>query len=290
VADHWIIGRISTAAASGSSVMPVHAQFGVRALEARPGHTAFGQAMGPALLDAHGRLCPGAFLVAADAALGSSVASALSPMTSIMSLTIHAQFVTLEPGRASDFTVRADAVHVGPESGLSAGEIVGDDGRLIARISGHCGFTPVDAPPSTGASGTAPHPPLNGAQPDSELAPIAVHRAGARLHVGDDGDVRVSASSTPATRNSRGDLQGGVLALLAEQAISACLVRRTPALAQADTMELDITYLRPVRIEEPDVEFVARAEHAGRRFGLAHARAVDGAGRLVVSATGSRYR
>ena len=77
--------------------------------------------------------------------------------------------------------------------------------------------------------------------------------------------------------------------MLAEQAITACLVRASPPMATADTMELDITYLRPVRAEVPELRITARSDHAGRRFALAHASARDGAGQLVVSASGSRY-
>src|SRR3954451_19897528 len=137
---HWLIERIRTAAAAQAALMPVHAEFGVRALDAQPGRSEFGQTMGPWLLNAHGRLCPGAFLVAADAALGTSIATALPLELSVMSLTIHAQFVTLDPGRAGDFTVRGDAVEIGAGSGFAAGTIVDDHGRVIARISTQCGF------------------------------------------------------------------------------------------------------------------------------------------------------
>ena len=277
--------------------MPVHAQFGVHALGARPGHIEFGQRMGPWLLDRHGRLCPGAFLVAADAALGSAIASTLDG-TSVMSLTLHAEFVTLDPGDAAGFTVRGGGVQASAGSGFATGEIIDDTGRLIARISTHCGFLPLTLPPGSAAVGypisAAPEPAelgaLRAADTGTELAPIAAHRAGATLFADHADDaVQVRATSTPAVRNGRGDLQGGVLGLLAEQAITACLLRGTPTLARATAAELDIAYLRPVRAEVPDVVLVARSEHAGRRFALARAQGRDGAGRLVVSASGSRY-
>ena len=115
---HWLVERIRAAAATQAAFMPVHAEFGVRAIDAQPGRSEFGQVMGPWLLDGHSRLCPGAFLIAADAALGSAVATMLPLDTSVMSLTIHAQFVTLVPGRAGDFTVRGDAVEIGAGSGV----------------------------------------------------------------------------------------------------------------------------------------------------------------------------
>ncbi len=290
----WLVERIHAAAAEEATLLPVHATFGVRALEARPGYTQFGQRMGPWLLDRAGRLCPGAFMIAADAALGSAVSTALADGLSVMSLNIHAQFVTLDPGAADDFTVQAEARHLGPTSGFAAGEIVDGAGRLIARLSTQCGYVPIAEPPAIAVGPvrigeedwTAPGSP-------GGLAAIAERQVGARLVDRGDGRITITAESGPAVRNSRGVLQGGVLGLLAEQALTACLVRSSPALVDADTMELDVSYLRGVAAEQPDdrpvIELTARAEHAGRRFGVARATCRDAAGRLVVSAVGSRY-
>jgi uncharacterized protein (TIGR00369 family) len=290
VPKQWLVERIRAAAESDAALLPVHATFGVRAVDARPGSTAFGQQMGPWLLDRSGRLCPGAFMIAADAALGSAVNTALADDATVVSLTIHTQFVTLDPGGAIDFTVRAQAQHIGPASGFSTGEIVDDRGRLIAHIATQCGFLQLHAPPPiTRGPVRIADDDWSVATSDTGLAAVAERRAGARLLSSHNGQVVVTAESTPAVRNSRGVLQGGVLALLAEQAISACLVRSSPALAHAETMELDVSYVRGVGADQPGVEITARAEHAGRRFALAHASCRDGAGRLVVSAVGSRY-
>ena len=286
----WLVERIRAAAADGAALLPVHATFGVRALDASPGSTAFAQRMGPWLLDRDGRLCPGTFMIAADAALGSAVNTALGAGLTVMSLTIHAQFVTLDPGAATDFTVRAEAQHVGTASGFSAGEIVDDAGRLIARLSTQCGYLPLAVPPviARGAVRIAEED-WTAATNGTGLAAVAERRVGARIVDSRDGQVTISAESGPAVRNSRGALQGGVLGLLAEQAISACLVQGSPTLAQAATMELDVSYLRSVGADQRRVEVAARAEHAGRRFALARATCRDGAGRFVMSAVGSRY-
>jgi len=290
VPKEWLVERIRAAAAEEAALLPVHAAFGVRAVDAQPGRTAFGQRMGPWLLDRDGRLSPGAFMVAVDAALGSAVNTAAAEASTVMSLTIHAQFVTLDPAGARDFTVRARAGHIGPTSGFSSGEIVDDNGRLIATVSTQCGFMRLAAPPALSSG------PVTIADGDWSvepagpgLAPLAERRAGARLVAAADGRVTVSARASATVRNSRGVVQGGVLALLAEQALSACLVRSSPGLAAADTMELDVSYLRAADADQPDLEITAHTEHAGRRFGLARATARDGAGRLVLSASGARY-
>jgi uncharacterized protein (TIGR00369 family) len=287
---HWLVEGIRASAAENASLMPVHAEFGVRAIDAQPGRIEFGQAMGPWLLDGTDRLCPGAFLVAADAALGTAVATMLPTELSVMSLSLRAQFATLDPGTAGDFRITGEAVELGARSGFAAGTIVDDHGRVIARISTHCGFLP--AVPRAFAPVPLPAPdagPTGSSAGDARLAAIARRRTHARIVEDPSDSLILAAVSTPSVRNARGELQGGVLALLAEQAITACLVRDSPAMAAADTMELDITFLRPVRAEHPEVQVTARCEHAGRRFALARAQAHDAAGRLVVSASGSRY-
>jgi uncharacterized protein (TIGR00369 family) len=289
--EHWIVERVRAAAASGSAYIPVHAVFGVRARDAAPGRTAFGQAMGSHLLDAAGMLCPGAFLIAADAALGSAIATMLPPTDSVLSLSLHAEFCTLDPGTAADFTIRAHDVEIRGTSGFARGEIRDDNGRPIARLSTQCGYTPVSR--SRWSTDPVPVPVpsehVPSAAPRSGLAAIAEHRAGARIVEDTDDALTVAARSTPEICNSRGDLQGGVLGLLVEQALTARLVRATPALSCASTAELDLHFVRAVRADHPEVEITARSEHAGRRFGVARAAGRDGAGRLVVSAFGSRF-
>jgi len=290
VPKQWLVERIRAAAAEQAALLPVHATFGVHALDARPGRTAFAQQMGPWLLDRQGRLCPGAFMVAADAALGSAVNTALADGLTVTSLSISAQFVTLEPGSAEQFTVQAEARPLGSSSGFSAGEIVDDAGRTIAILSTHCAYLPLEQPPAI-ARGPVRIGEESWPAPaeDSGLAPIAERTTGARLVDSRDGRVTLTAESGPTVRNSYGAMQGGVLALLAEQAISACLLRSAPPLRRADTMELHVSYLRGVRPDQPAVEVTALAEHAGRRFALARASGRDTAGRLVIAAVGSRY-
>lgn len=288
-----IIDRIVAAAGTGSAILPLHGRFGVRALSARPGAVEFGQRMGPWLLDRQGRLSPGAFLVGADAALGSAVASALDESISVMSLSIRTQFVRLHPGEATEFVLRGEATHIGGDIGCAAGEIVDDAGRLVANISTVCCFGPGGAPmpltPGFPADRSVDWPAPDGGR-EGPLSPLATYLAGARVVEAVDGELRVAATSSPDLCNSRGDLQGGVLGMLAEQALSACLVRGTPAVAQADNMELHVTFLRAVRLDRPDLELVARSEHASRRFAVARAHGVDSSGRTVVTASGSRFR
>jgi uncharacterized protein (TIGR00369 family) len=284
-----IVDMIRSAARHDRALVPVHAHFGVRAVAAEIGQVEVAQAMGSHCLDRHGRLSPGAFLVGADAALGAAVASALPDQLSVISLTLRMEFIRLQLAGTEDFLIRGRVVHIGDHSGFAHGEIIDDAGDTIAFLSTHCAFAPSHAGGLAGP-GFPIDPSLRSLTAHHDiLGPLAV-RAGARLIEGDDGEVRLVASPTPEMCNSRGDVQGGVLGMLAEQAVTACLVRNTPAVGGADAMELSVTYVRPVRGERPDIEVVARPEHASRRFASAHAVGYDSSGRVVITASGSRYR
>ena len=284
-----IVDMIRAAALHERAVRPVHAHFGVRAVSAGVGHVELAQAMGPYCLDRHGRLSPGAFLVGADGALCAAVASRLPDQLSVVSLTLHMEFIRLQPAASEDFLIRGRVAHLGNQSGFAHGEILSGTGEMIAFLSTHCAFIPNHAAAPTGP-GFPIDPSLGSltAHGDDDLGPLSV-RAGARLVEGNDGEVRLVASPTPEMSNIRGDVQGGVLGMLAEQAVTACLIRSTPAVAGADAMELSVTYVRPLRSERPDVEIVARPEHASRRFASAHAVGYDSSGRVVITASGSRY-
>jgi uncharacterized protein (TIGR00369 family) len=286
-----VLERIRTAALTDQAFIAVHARFGVRAVSAEVGYIEVAQAMGDYCLDRRGRLSPGAFLVGVDAALGAAVASRLPDLVSVASLTIHLEFVDLKPPPTTDFVFRGRTTHIGEHAGFASGEIVTDTGHVVAHMSTQCALVPIDTPPPV-----IPGCPIDSSlltladDGDEALAPLATARAGARLIATSDDEVRLAATSEPDMCNSRGTVQGGVLAMLAEQAVTAALVRSNPSLSAAETMSLDITYMRPVVPERPHVEIVARTEHTTRRFASAHAVGRDNSGRVVITASGSRYR
>lgn len=285
-----VLDRIREAAVTDEAFIAVHGRFGVRAVSAEVGYVEVAQAMGSYCLDRRGRLSPGAFLVGVDAALGAAVASRLPDLVSVASLTIHLEFLDLRPVRTVDFVFRGRATHIGKDTGFASGDIVTDCGQVVAHMSTQCAFVPIDTPPPV-----IPGCPVDASlltlsdEGDEALSPIATARAGARLVATTQDEVRLAATSEPDMCNSRGTVQGGVLAMLAEQAITAALTRSNPALAEATTMSLDITYVRPVVPARPHIEIVARTEHATRRFASAHAVGRDDSGRVVITASGSRY-
>ena len=285
-----IVHRIRAAAAADAAFLPVHARFGVRAVSAEVGRVEVAQRMGPYCLDRHGRLSPGSFLVGSDTALGSSIASRLPDDRSVVSLTIHLRLLEMDAGASREFRLIAKAAHLTGSAASATGRIIDDTGRLVALLSTHCAVVPSDRPLPVGTSYPLDDCLVPEQRPDSEFSPLATTCADARSFSVEDGAVGLAATATPELGNSRGVLQGGVLGLLAEQAVSASLIRATPALAAADSMDLHVSYLRPVRPDHPHLRIVARPEHASRRFAVAHGVGHDDSGRAVVSVSGSRYR
>jgi uncharacterized protein (TIGR00369 family) len=196
----------------------------------------------------------------------------------------------MDAGAAREFCLRAEAAHITESAASATGQIVDDTGRLVALMSTRCAVVRNDRPPPVGPTYPLDDCLIPAQRPDDEFSPLATARVAARSFSVEDGAVGVAATSTPELGNSRGDLQGGVLGLLAEQAVSACLIRATPALAAADSMDLHVSYLRAVRPDHPHIRIVARPEHASRRFAVAHGAGHDDSGRAIVSVSGSRYR
>lgn len=297
-----LVDLVRAAAAERRALVPVHARFGVRCVGADTGRVDMGQSMGPHLLDGADALSPGAFLIAADAALGAAIATALPTDRAPVSLTLDAQFLRLQVDGCSDFLVTGEVSHLDEGSASARGSIRDDLGRTLALLSTHCAVLPtrVRRSPGPGASTTSSSThcvPLDdmtlpaSADHLPGLTPLAAHRAGVRrLPPGTDGDTRLALSAESGMCNSRGEVQGGVLGFVLEQAVTTCLRDQSPAGTNAGTMGLHVAYLRAVRPGQRPLEVVARPEHSGRRFATAHAVMRDGDGRAVASAMGSRYR
>lgn len=79
---------------------------------------------------------------------------------------------------------------------------------------------------------------------------------------------------------------GGILAAVADFAISTAVITQQPAGADVVTTNLAVTYLRPVPLADR-YRFEGRVVHRGRTLVHAEATLTDGSGRELVRATAS---
>ena len=284
-----IVEVLREAIAANQPFVPVHAVFGVLPVAVGHGTTTFRQDMGSHVLDRHGRISPGALFVAIDGALGSAIGTVLPEGRSLTTLHMRAQFLCLEPAGIGALTVRADVRHVGTDTAIADGEVLDDQGRLLARTSTRCGLLPQPSPLRIDRTAAVlPAKPWVDEGP-GVLAAVAEHHLGARVAAVEPGHVVLTATPGPAVRNARGHVQGGVLGMLAEQAVTLAVLKASPDLVTSDAADLDFTYVRPATGDGRPLTVEARVEHAGRRFTVARAEVRDCEGRLVLLAAGSRY-
>ena len=112
-------------------------------------------------------------------------------------------------------------------------------------------------------------------------------RSGLRLLSHGDGEARMECPVIPATQNVNGDLHGGLIALLVDEA-------GTVALASADrdgrpgvTTDLSVSYLNPGR--PPRVIAQARTLKIGRTLGTVQVDVLGEDGRLVATGRMTKF-
>jgi uncharacterized protein (TIGR00369 family) len=122
-----------------------------------------------------------------------------------------------------------------------------------------------------------------GELPDPPMARLV----GARLDYVGDGEVRFSCVPDESVYNPFGIVHGGLLCTLLDFAAGGAVHTRLPAGVGCSSIELKVSYLRPVRAGTGAIEVHGRVLRVGGRvaFAEAHARAADG--ELVGHATSS---
>lgn len=271
----------------------------------------------------HGSVPGGVLALAADAALGCAVQSLLPAHTQYT--TAEMSMTYLRPVRVgSVVTAHGRALHTGQTLGLSAGEIIDSDGRLVAfstsrmRIFGDATSSVptrggTAAPPASegGSQGAdeGPDPyrrPMSGERIDEA---VFRERSGVEIiHAQIKGELPLppmhhllGIAPTEATLGAAtcampltgwlatpfGWPQGGFIVLLADLALA--LATQT-TLAKGEGMasvDIKVNFLRPVAGDGSVLEARAKVVHRGRSLTVGTAEILGADGRPVALATGS---
>ncbi|SNQ50423.1 hypothetical protein FRACA_460013 [Frankia canadensis] len=284
------LARLRATVAAGADLIPAHRYFGTRITEVAPGHAVYAQRVDGRILDEAGRLAPGTLFIAIDGALGSAVASTVPAGKVMTTLEIHAHFLRLGRPAGERLHLWGRVDHASARSVISSGEVVeAEGGAVIAYVSTKCALLtvpPSPRPAPVSAPLAAPDPTTTTSSPD--------WRPYLRLRTADvcAAAATLTAVADPSLINSRGQIQGGVLAMLAERAMSAALdeASPTPAGAAVDGETFDFTFVRSIPGDGSALTATAEVEHPGRRFAVARAVVADAAGRTLVLARASRLR
>jgi uncharacterized protein (TIGR00369 family) len=271
----------------------------------------------------HGGVPGGTLALAADAALGCALQSLQPPHTQYT--TAEMSMTYLRPTRVgSVITANGRALYTGRTMGLSAGEVVDGEGRLVAYTTSRMRiFSDVTTgAPSRG--GTAPPPVAQRESPvaddglDPYLRPVSGERIDEHefltrsgvdivqaqirgelplppLHhllgiVPTEATLGAATCSMPLTgwlATPFGWPQGGFIVLLADLALA---MATQTTLAKGEGMasvDIKVNFLRPVAGDGSRLEARAKVVHRGRSLTVGTAEILGADGRPVALATGS---
>ena len=120
-------------------------------------------------------------------------------------------------------------------------------------------------------------------------APAAAVLVGIDLLEVDDGRTLFGFTPDAAFDNAQGAVNGGVLAVLADFAVSTSLMTRLPLGPTVSTTNLNVTYVRPVPVDGPVLRAEGRVLHLGRTLAHTEATVVDDQGRRYLHATATLH-
>ena len=287
------------------------------------GSAAFSLPVSPWFEWSHGGVPGGVLALAADAALGCALQSLLPAHTQYTTAEMSMTYV--RPARiGSVITTLGRALYTGRTMGLSTGEVVDGDGKLVAYSTSRMRiFGEADAgAPARGGTAAPPSHPSRHAEaedgPDPYLRPVAGERIDQEefrtrsgveiLHAQIRGELPLPPMHhllgivpTEATLGAAtcamplsgwlatpfGWPQGGFIVVLADLALA--LATQT-TLAKGEGMasvDIKVNFLRPVAGDGSTLEARAKVVHRGRSLTVGTAEILGADGRPVALATGS---
>ena len=121
---------------------------------------------------------------------------------------------------------------------------------------------------------------------DGELPPppISGLMAFSAVSVG-DGEVEFACTPDESAYNPIGLVHGGLVCTLLDSVVGCAVHSTLPAGTGYTSLEIKVSYLRPVRQGEGDLRAIGRVTKPGRRAAFAEGEVRDGAGKLVATAS-----
>ena len=263
---------------------------GMRLEQVRDGHARFSMPISPWLAGPDGAVGLGPLTIPTDAAMACAIIAGLRPHTGLTTTELSLRRLRAAP-LGQRLTAEGRLVDWGDGVALADCSLVDETGALIARAESLCVTLPLAA--EAAEPGAAPSPPAGApaASPDPWQRPNAPAEGlaaltGLRVLAAHDGQAEVVLPASPwLCAPPPGRAQGGMVAVLAEAALSAAIDPGTER--RFVTTELKVNYLRPLLTDGGLARARARLVHRGRRIAVASVEVVDARGRPVAIATGS---
>jgi uncharacterized protein (TIGR00369 family) len=299
---------------------PLQHLTGLKIVDVGLGSATFEMPLTPWLRSPQGAIGIGPLTIPADAALALSILSTLPAghrvATSELSLRV------LTPARPEGRAIaRGSVIQTRRTIGLSEATVTDEHGRMLAHGTSLCFIVAPgsDGGPASRGPASTPDPEPIYATPDpwqrdaegevidqatwdrlsglevltGQLAgelplPPIHHLTGITVRAAADGEVTFAM---PATRwlcaPPAGRLQGGMVATLAETALSSAIQTTLGPGTALAPVDLKVNYLRPAADDGRDLTAHGKVMHRGRRIAVATSEVLDADGRRVALATGS---
>lgn len=120
---------------------------------------------------------------------------------------------------------------------------------------------------------------------DGELIPPMAATLGFRLHEFGEGHVDIRCTPEGYHYNPYGTVHGGLAATLLDSASGCAVQSRLPAGTGYATLDLNVSYLRPITTATGELRCIGRVTSLGRTVAFAHAEVLDPADRTLATAS-----
>lgn len=299
-----------------ASPPPIHHLTGLKPVEAGLGTSTFSMPVSPWLESpVPGLITGGVIAFLADGPLGTAIMTALPPLGYMTTSDLSLSFLQVGGLDGGSLVGRARLIHGGRSVALSEVTIEDSSGRFLAHGTSR-GFllSAPGAPPapewSKPAIPTTPDPylrrpvlgratpqeiwdrisgleALNRCINDREAAPPIHHLTGIRPVEAADGSCTFVMPASPWLASPQPILYGGAIAMLADTALSGAVMTVSARGGSFATLDLKVTYLRPVSPDGSLLTARATLVHRGRTMAVATAELVNSAGKRIALASSS---
>ena len=110
---------------------------------------------------------------------------------------------------------------------------------------------------------------------------------GFKLETIESGEVTVTLEPAEFQYNPMGVLHGGMAATLFDSALGCAVQSMLPPGYIAPTMQLQVSYVRPITVQTGKVSCTGKVIHMGKKSATAEGRIIDGDGKLYAHSTGT---
>ena len=294
---------------------PIHHLIGTRPTSVGPGTVTWSMPVTPWLMSDLGIIFGGVFALFADAPLGGALYSNVAPGQFVTTTELSISYVRPATLDSGSFTGRANTVHAGRNTGISAVHVEDRFGRLLAHGTTRCVITDMPFDPDADLIPAAdpildppdpylrpieiPKPnlieltkrtPLEAMQAyvdgDMQFGPVGI-LAGARAASVSDGEYEAQMPASPWFSAGMPTMYGGVIAWAMDSVMNGAIYSSLEPGAVNANMDMKVRFLRPAFLDMSLLTIRSEVVHRGRTVRTARAEMTDANGKRIALATAS---